>query len=301
MLERFAGDAGARRLAEALRRQSLMHGVGDIASTVAGQTEVVFVDAGAILIEQGSSSDNLYFILVGEFTIMVNGREVARRRAEQHVGEMALIDPKARRSATVIALEDSVVARISERDFATIADGNPNLWKNLSCELANRLRQRNELVRQRNEIARVFIGSSRESLDIANALQLGLARDPFIVTVWTNGVFGPSEFPIEALERVATESDFAILVLGPDDRVISRKRKNFAPRDNVIFELGLFIGAAGRLRVFLLIPEGLDVKIPTDVLGVIPVRYSADTSNNSSRLERACSEIRSAIVLRGPR
>ena len=44
------------------------------------------------------------------------------------------------------------------------------------------------------EIPRAFIGSSKESLDIANAMQLGLARDPVIVTVWTNGVFGPSSY-----------------------------------------------------------------------------------------------------------
>jgi predicted nucleotide-binding protein len=302
MLERFTGDGGSRLLADALSRQPLMHGAADIASTVAERSEVARVDAGSVLIEQASSDNDLYFILAGSFAILVNGREIARRRAEQHVGEMALIDPKARRSAAVIALEESVVARIPEPEFTAIADQNPKIWKNLACELGERLRQRNDLVRQRNEIPRVFIGSSKESLDIANAMQLGLARDPFIVTVWTNGVFGPSEFPIEALERAASESDFAILVLGPDDRVVSRKHENLAPRDNVILELGLFIGAAGRRRVFLLTPEGLDVKIPTDVLGVIPVRYSADVSLEPGlRLERACSEIRVAMSALGPR
>ena len=212
---------------------------------------------------------------------------------------MALVDPKARRSAAVVALEDSVVARIAEPEFSVLANENPIIWKNLSCELADRLRQRNVLVRQRNDVARIFIGSSRESLDIADSLQLGLARDPFIVSVWTNGVFGPSLFPIEALERVAAESHFAILVLGPDNRVISRRHENLAPRDNVILELGLFIGAAGRRRVFLVIPEGLDVKIPTDVLGVTPVKYSTDASLGLARFERACSEIRDAVTLLG--
>ena len=290
-----------RRVVEAMRRQSLMCGSTEIASTVAQRAEVLFVETGTVLVEQGSFGDDIYFILAGAFTIIVNGREIAQRRAEQHIGEMALIDPKARRSATVVAFEDSVIARISEPEFANIADQNPSLWKNLSCELADRLRQRNDLVLKRNDIPRVFIGSSRESLDIANAVQQGLARDPFIVTVWTNSVFGPSEFPIEALERVALESDFAVLVLGPDDRVISRKHENLAPRDNVVFELGLFIGAAGRRRVFLLIPQGLDVKIPTDILGITPVHYPADASAGPLRLDHACSEIRTAITLLGPR
>jgi CRP/FNR family transcriptional regulator, cyclic AMP receptor protein len=300
MLDRFGGDAGSRRLAEAICRQSLMNGVlTDVAHTIAQQSEVLYVESGSILIEQGSSTNDIYFILAGSFAVLVNGREVAQRRAEQQVGEMALIDPKARRSAVVVALEDSVVARLVEAEFSVLANENPIIWKNLACELADRLRQRNVLVRQRNDVARIFIGSSKESLDIANALQLGLAHNPFIVSVWTNGVFGPSIFPIEALERVAAESDFAILVLGPDDRVISRRRKNLAPRDNVILELGLFIGAVGHRRVFLVIPEALDVKIPTDVLGVTPVKYSTDVSLGPARFERACSEIRDAVTLLG--
>jgi predicted nucleotide-binding protein len=302
MLERFTGDAGRRRLTEALCCQPLIQGAIDTATAVAERSEVLGIEAGAVLIEQDSCGEELYFILAGSFVILVNGREVARRRAEQYVGEMALIDPKARRSAAVIALEDSVVARICEPEFAAIAAKRPSLWKNLARELGDRLRQRNDLVRRRNDCARVFIGSSEESLEIANAVQLGLARDPCIVTVWTNGVFGPSEFPIEALERVALESDFAIVVLGPDDRVISRDREILAPRDNVILELGLFIGVAGRNRVFLLTPEGLDVKIPSDLLAIIPVRYSANQDMGLDvRLELACSKIRAAIAEIGPR
>jgi predicted nucleotide-binding protein len=302
MDERFSGDGGLRRLTEALSRQSIVQGSATVAGSLAACVELSQVDAGGVLIEQGAFDNHLFFILIGSFAVLVNGREVAQRRAESHVGEMALIDPKGRRSATVVALEDSVVARVTESDFAAIARDHPSLWKNFACELANRLRQRNEFVRQRNELPRVFVGSSKESLQVANGIQLGLAQDPFIVTVWTNGVFGPSDFPVEALERVAAESDFAVLVLGPDDRVISRQHEDLAPRDNVILELGLFIGAAGRHRVFLLVPQGTDVKIPTDLLGVTPVKYSPDEQIELSlRLDPACSALRVAISALGPR
>jgi CRP/FNR family cyclic AMP-dependent transcriptional regulator len=302
VLERFTGEGGHRRLVDALCRQTVVQGDVDVAAELADVVELREYAAGSVLIEQGGDDNDLLLLLVGAVAILVNGREVATRVAEQHVGEMAVVDPKARRAATVVATEATVVGWVSEAAFSALAHRHTRLWRNLACELADRLRQRNELVRQRNEVARVFVGSSRESLEVANAVQAGLATDPFLVTVWTNGVFGPSEFPIEALERVAVESDFAILILGPDDEVLSRDMESLAPRDNVVFELGLFIGAAGRLRVFLLVPHGLEIKIPTDLLGVTPIWYSPDDSVDVSvRLQPACEQLRRAISERGPR
>lgn len=302
MLERFEGDGGRRRLVDALSRQSVVQGSSSMAEALADAAQLSEVASGAVLIEQGGADNDLFMILAGGFAILVNGRQVARRAAECHVGEMALINPKARRSATVVALEDSVVAKIGEAAFAKAADAQPTLWRHLASDVADRLHERNSLVRQRNEQSRVFVGSSRESLDVATGVQRGLAGEPIIVTVWTNGVFGPSDFPIEALERAAVDSDFAILVLGPDDRVLSRERENTAPRDNVILELGLFIGACGRHRVFFMVPEGMDVKIPTDILGVTPVSYSMDDGVDlGARLAEACETLRLAIQTRGPR
>lgn len=299
MLERFEDK---RVLRAALCRQPLIGGNCDVADRIIEASTVVAVEAGDTLMEQGGSDNDLYLIIAGSFTILVNGREVAVRAAEQHVGEMALIDPKSRRSAGVVAREDSVVVKISEAEVSDIASINPGLWKNLACELAERLRQRNDYVRQRNGVPQLFVGSSSESLEVANEVQRALAHEPIVVTVWTNGVFGPSEFPIEALERAALQADFAVLVLGPDDHVVSRKKGNLAPRDNVILELGLFIGAAGRQRVFLLVPDGLDVKIPTDVLGVTPVRYSVDDGLElAERLKSACAELGQEILKMGSR
>jgi predicted nucleotide-binding protein len=302
MIERFTGSDGRRVLIDALLSQTLVRGAQDIALDLANAAELVGYEAGNLLIEQSAADNDLYLILSGSFSILVNGREVAQRSAHQHVGEMAVIDPSSRRAASAIALEESVVARITEPSFAEIANRYPELWRGIACELGDRLRQRNELVRQRNPVPRVFIGSSAESLDVANGIQAGLAHDRFIVTVWTNGVFGPSDFSIEALERAAAETDFAIQVLGPDDHVMSRSQGSLAPRDNVILELGLFIGALGRSRVFLLLPEGLDVKIPTDLLGVTPLVYpTGGPGDLSSRLGPCCTQLRSVIVNRGPR
>ncbi len=299
MLERFAGPEGRRLIAEALLKQSVVSGDSDLARMLTAVAEVLPVQKGTALITQDADDNDVYFILAGRFSVQIHGREIAHRYAGQHVGEMALIDPQARRSASVVALEDSVVARVSEPAFSDLAERRARLWRHLAQELAERLRQRSALVRPRNEIPKLFIGSSSESLVVANELQAGLQYDHVLVEVWINRVFGASELSLEALERISTEADFAVLVFGPDDKVISRGHESEAPRDNVVFELGLFMGAIGRSRTFLVLPHGVDIKIPSDLLGITPLRYPFRPANLAASLGPVCTEIRRIITERG--
>jgi predicted nucleotide-binding protein len=302
ILDRFQGPDGKRQLMEAISAQTLVRGSELIARDLADASELVGCEPGEVIIEQNDATNELYMILTGSFSITVNGRPVAERHVHQTVGEMSVVDPASRRSATVIAREQSVVARIPEPTFAKIAAEYPDLWRRIAAELAERLRQRNQLVRMRNKSPRVFIGSSTESLAIAHAIQSGLGRRGLGVDVWTNGVFGPSEFPIESLEREAQEKDFAVLVLGPDDRVNSRSVKKDAPRDNVVLELGLFIGAFGHSRVFMVLPEKVDIKIPTDLLGVTPLFYRpAEPRYLSRRMQPVCEQLNKVFEQLGPR
>jgi predicted nucleotide-binding protein len=303
LLDRFTGPDGDRLRLETLLTHSLVQGSPDLASELFGSAEIVDYAPGRVLIEQGGADNDLFLILAGAVSIIVNGQEVAHRVAGQHVGEMAVVDPAALRSATVIAREECVALRIPEAKFGAIAEEHPELWRRIASQLGERLRQRNVFVRQRNAESRIFIGSSRESLSVADSIQAGLSRHPVRAAVWTNGVFGPSDFTLEALERAAQESDFAILVLGPDDRIISRKKPHLAPRDNVILELGLFVGALGRRRVFLVLPRGVDLKIPTDMLGVTPVMFehSTDLQTLQANLAAAVVELVGVISVLGPR
>jgi len=117
---------------------------------------------------------------------------------------------------------------------------------------------------------KVFIASSSEGLEVAKAVRGLLLQElgeEAEVTIWTRE-FEFSSAYIESLERVSRESDFAVLVLTPDDVTTSRKAKKLAPRDNVIFELGLFIGSLGRERCFIVHEQRQDLKLPTDLLGV---------------------------------
>ena len=120
------------------------------------------------------------------------------------------------------------------------------------------------------------------------------------VKVWTDGVFQASKATIEDLEREIHTTDFGILVLTPDDKIESRSDTKMGPRDNVILELGLLIGALGRDRTFAVHPRGKDIKIPTDLLGIRPVTYSLDAGTElMSAIAPVCTELRKIILKLG--
>jgi len=302
MIERFEGKDGRRLVVEALRTQLIIGDELSLAEQIADSCEIVSFMQGDMIIQEAASDNEIYFILSGNLSIRVGGREVAVRSARRHVGEMALIDPAKQRSASVVALDTVVVARVSEPEFTAIADNNPRLWRNIAREMGDRLRQRNRFVEPMNPRPGLFVGCSVEALPIARELQSGLSHDPIIVKVWTDSIFGASRFPIEDLEREISNSDFAALVLAADDIVISRHNKREAPRDNVIFELGLFMGALHRQRTFLVCPRNTDLKIPTDLLGIKPLLYTTEPSDDLSALiAPVCNELRKIIQQQGPR
>jgi hypothetical protein len=113
----------------------------------------------------------------------------------------------------------------------------------------------------------LFIGSSTEGLAIARELQAEVDQqcEP---TVWSQDVFVPGGMTLSELLIAAQNTDFAALVLTPDDSVVSRGEQRAAVRDNVIFELGLFLGALGPRRVFIIRPRDQDLQLPSDLAGM---------------------------------
>lgn len=129
--------------------------------------------------------------------------------------------------------------------------------------------------------ARLFVGSSVEGLSVAYEIQALLDHDAE-VTVWQQGVFDPSGGTLESLVQMATTFDFAVLVLTPDDVLTKREQSKNAPRDNVLFELGLFIGTLGRERTYFVHPRE-DMALPSDLAGITPINYDANRSDNNLR------------------
>src|SRR5438105_3213910 len=126
---------------------------------------------------------------------------------------------------------------------------------------------------------RVFIGSSREGLSIAEAIQVNLDH-ACEVMIWSQGVFGLGEGSLEALVDRLDSFDFAILVLTPDDVTTTRDMTQQSPRDNVLLELGLFIGALGRKRSFIVYDRRRDIKLPSDLAGVTSATFQMHTDGN---------------------
>jgi predicted nucleotide-binding protein len=216
---------------------------------------------------------------------------------------MAVIDTSAKRSASVFALERTVLGKISESVFSELAEHFPDLWRQLAVQLGHRLRQRNDLITQRNPRPVFFVGSSKESLGITRAIQSELQSDDFLVRPWTSGgVFGASRYPMEDLDRQVRTADFAVLVIGPDDAVVSRGKVSDAPRDNVIFELGLFMGALTRDRTFMVLPRGEDIKVPSDLLGLTPLTYAPGSPDTlPDRIGPVCNDLRTIVNNKGPK
>ena len=142
LLDPFRGERGRCLFVEALAAQRLVSGNRELAEDLADRAEALAVPAGQTLISQGAEDNDIYFILAGNFfDVVVNGRRVAGRSAGDHVGEMAAVQPAQKRSATVTALEDAIVAKLSAEVFSNLGSRHPQLYRLIAQELARRVLQ----------------------------------------------------------------------------------------------------------------------------------------------------------------
>jgi predicted nucleotide-binding protein len=103
-----------------------------------------------------------------------------------------------------------------------------------------------------------------------------------------------SERTVESLEDQLARADFAVLILAADDVTISRDVRSPSPSDNVLFELGLFMGRLGRRHTFYLFDETAPVKLPTDLAGMTGIGYIGSDDLDTA-LGPACTRIRVEI------
>jgi len=146
LLAKYYGAEGKQALLEALMAQPLVQDE-DLAAHVVKRVRLEEIARGAAIIHEGSAESDFFFILDGEFQVMVAGHVIAVRRTGEHVGELAMADPSAPRTASVVAARDSLVARISEAEFSGIAVVCPRLWRRVALELAKVVRAEDEAMR----------------------------------------------------------------------------------------------------------------------------------------------------------
>ena len=144
---------------------------------------------------------------------------------------------------------------------------------------------------------RIFLGSSGKQAKLLQALTRGL-EDVAEVEPWTT-TFNPGRSTLDRLVELSREVDFAAFVFAQDDWTSTDASQSgqASPRDNVVFEAGLFGGALGMRRTFIL--HANDSKLPSDLLGLTTVRY--DPATGPAEVRAINQKLRKAIETEGRR
>jgi len=144
---------------------------------------------------------------------------------------------------------------------------------------------------------RVFIGSSTSALEVARNVQAHL-ESVANVTIWRDlsGAHTMGKTIIEAILDIIEQYDFAVMIFAVDDQINRSNDTVFVPRDNVVFELGLFMAKLGRDRTFVLKEMGVDIHVATDLSGLVTANYDGRNTNNlRAILSTPCVQIRETI------
>jgi CRP-like cAMP-binding protein len=144
-LDPFNGTEGKKRLAAALRSHDVIGNHATLARKFAEQSTVEEYPSGKTLLKQNQADEDVYLILEGEVSVEINGKRIATSGPGAPIGEMAVLDPYGARSASVVAITDTVVARIKHSRFEALAREYPQIWRAIARELARRVRRYNGL------------------------------------------------------------------------------------------------------------------------------------------------------------
>jgi CRP/FNR family transcriptional regulator, cyclic AMP receptor protein len=107
---------------------------------VAKASEDVRVDAGRVLMSEGSAGTEFFVIIQGTAKVTRHGRKVATLGPGQAFGELALLD-RAPRNATVTAETPMELVVLGQRQFGAIIDEAPGFARKLLSAMASRLRE----------------------------------------------------------------------------------------------------------------------------------------------------------------
>lgn len=137
---------------------------------------------------------------------------------------------------------------------------------------------------------RIFLGSSAERLPVLQQLETHLSNAGEFQR-WT-GAFTANKSALDSLIQQTRLADFSILIAMKDDITIKRGQKLNVARDNMLFEYGLFLGAAGIRKAFLLAEEGID--LPSDLGGITLHHFTTEPGKYNS-LDKVAEQIREAM------
>lgn len=155
-----------------------------------------------------------------------------------------------------------------------------------------------------SRMVKVFLGSAKENLVPLQSIAGLLREEGLSVTLWNELKAPASSFFLDDLIQNITSFDFGLFLFGREDVLTSRGVAHDAPRDNVIFEAGLFMGRLGRSRTFVVTPAAGDrpLKVMTDLAGIQLVKYEqpSDPSQLAPVLRSASRELAAQMKKIGP-
>lgn len=276
---------------------------------------VVLEDTNALKLVLENFSDTTKFRLLIHANIGENGTEGQTKKLQTVVGEIRKIIGNETFNPFFITRSGEIKKLCIEQQkcFVTLKDSD------IMCSHTSKLADKNFLKELKlfskkvSDKPKIFIGSSVQGLKIARAIRESLQHDATVHLWDDNGCFNTNETVLDGLEKIANSHDYGIFIFRPDDEIYNVKREETTvkiPRDNVIFEYGMFMGKHTRKKVFFIIPDPQgDLKLMSDLLGIIPLKYDnnkireaeKETESSSMKLlyseavSNACDSIKTEI------
>jgi ADP-ribose pyrophosphatase YjhB (NUDIX family) len=149
-----------------------------------------------------------------------------------------------------------------------------------------------------NKRPKLFIGSSSEGRQIAQIAFELLDDNNIHASLWDHDLFSLSTSAIDSLMNATRSFDFALLIATADDLVISRGNEVASPRDNIVFEIGLFMGALGVQNTFFMHPKRQPPKLPSDLFGLMSAQFDETRyqTDPKAALAKPCGVIQRQIA-----
>lgn len=140
------------------------------------------VRSGEVLVAEGEGSSSMYFVVSGRFAVQIEGHAgtIAEISVGQSIGEIGFLS-STNRTATAVAIRDSIVLELSAEKFDTLCERFPKMLKEISVSLARKLAAATNAYRDQPYIPPATLafcraGSSPHIPQFIRALQLALAQ-----------------------------------------------------------------------------------------------------------------------------
>jgi CRP/FNR family cyclic AMP-dependent transcriptional regulator len=182
--------------------------------------------AGELILDRNSASRDVFFVVQGRAEVVnysLTGREVAYATVQGggYIGELSAIDGEPR-SATVLAVEDSVLAALAPEPFNEILLSYPKVMQRVMHQLARIIRASNERIMDLSTLGAV----QRVHLELLRMAE----PDPLAAHSW---VIYPMPTQSQIAGRASTTRETVARVLGhlKSADLVKRKGKSLYIRD----------------------------------------------------------------------